>query len=72
VPAKDDVDAFPLRAFRLLQVEGEPTVRVLQLSSGREGHGPTWNLLVTREHLQTMAKEFQDQSRKMPPPVRRQ
>lgn len=66
-----EVDAFPLRAFRFEEVEGQPSLNILFLSSGPDGSGKSFALLVTRDHLRSMAREFERRARSMPPPVKK-
>lgn len=62
-----EADVLLLRAYRLLEMAGSPSVRLLQLSSAPDGSGPLASWAVTREHLLAMARLFQEHAGRMPP-----
>jgi hypothetical protein len=54
----EDVDVWPLRAFRIRRLEGEPKVRLVQLSSGPDGNGVVHTYAVSSLHLRQIASEL--------------
>lgn len=53
-----DVDVWPVQGFRVQRMEGEPKVRLLQLSTGPAGAGVVHTYAVGSPHLRQIAAEL--------------